>query len=64
MINYLNKRVKVIGQEVYGKVLREFYSEVLVAVDNAQELDYQLYFNISQVEIINEVDWKKYRWSS
>ena len=54
MINYLNKRVKVIGQEVYGKVLREFYSEVLVAVDNAQELDYQLYFNKLEVEIENE----------
>ena len=56
---YLNKRVKVIGQEFYGKVVREFFSEVLVAVEEVSfcridTSDNQLYFNKSEVEILDE----------
>tara|TARA_R100001086_G_scaffold31455_1_gene14261 strand:- start:245 stop:409 length:165 start_codon:yes stop_codon:yes gene_type:complete len=54
MIDYLNKRVKVIGQEIYGKVLREFSSEVLIEDEDAETLDDQLYFKKSEVEIVDE----------
>ena len=50
---YLNKRVKVIGQEIYGKVIREFASEVLVVVEDIAK-DNELYFNKSEVEIVND----------
>ena len=53
---YLNKRVKVIGQEIYGKVIREFSSEVLVAVEDIAK-DNELYFKKSEVE---EVRWVIY----
>jgi len=48
--DYLNKRVRIRGEEFYGKVLREFSSEVLVAVDDND----QLYFDKSEVEIVND----------
>ena len=64
MIDYLNKRIKVIDQEIYGKVIREHPSEVVIEDEDAETLDDQLVFKKSEVEIINEVDWKKYRWSS
>jgi hypothetical protein len=48
--DYLNKRVRIRGEELYGKVLREFASEVLVAVDNND----QLYFDKSEVEIVKD----------
>jgi len=48
-INYLNQRVKVIGQEIYGKVIREYSSEVLIEVD---DLDDKLYFEKSEVEVV------------
>ena len=54
MIDYLNKRVKVIGQEIYGKVLSEFSSEVLIEDEDAETLDDQLYFKKSEVEIVDE----------
>ena len=55
--NYLNKRVKIKGAEFYGKVVREFSSEVLVAVEEVSfcridTSDNQLYFNKSEVEIV------------
>ena len=56
---YLNKRVKVIGQEIYGKVIREYSSEVLVDEvvikdEDEETTDEKLYFKKSEVEIINE----------
>ena len=48
--DYLNKRVRIRGEELYGKVLREFANEVLVAVMDK----YQLYFDKSEVEIVND----------
>jgi len=53
MIDYLNKRVRIRKEEFYGKVLREFSSEVLVEVEDIAK-DNQLYFNKSEVEIVNE----------
>ena len=53
MIDYLNERVKIRGEEIYGKVLREFSSEVLVAVEDITK-DNELYFKKSEVEIVNE----------
>ena len=53
MVDYLNKRVRIIGQEFYGKVLDEFSSEVLVEVEDIAK-DNQLYFNKSEVEIVDE----------
>ena len=58
---YVNKRVRVIGEELYGKVLREFASEVLVAIDDNDQyvnkrvrVKGELYFNKSEVEIVND----------
>jgi len=56
MIDYLNKRIKVINQEIYGKVIREHPSEVVIEDEDAETLDDQLVFKKSEVEIINEVD--------
>ena len=53
MVDYLNKRVRIRNEEFYGKVLREFSSEVLVEVENIAK-DNQLYFNKSEVEIVDE----------
>ena len=50
---YVNKRVKIRGEEFYGKVLREFASEVLVAVEDIAK-DNELYFKKTEVEIVNE----------
>ena len=51
--NYLNKRVKIRSENFYGKVIREFSSEVLVAVEDIAK-DNELYFKKSEVEIVNE----------
>ena len=51
--NYLNKRVRIRSEEFYGKVLREFSNEVLVEVEDIAK-DNQLYFNKSEVEIVDE----------
>ena len=53
MVDYLNKRVRIRNEEFYGKVLREFSSEVLVEVEDIAK-DNQLYFNKSEVEIVDE----------
>ena len=53
MIDYLNKRVRIRNEEFYGKVLDEFSSEVLVEVEGIEK-DNQLYFNKSEVEIVDE----------
>ena len=50
---YLNKRVRIRGEGFYGKVLREFSSEVLVAVEDIAKHN-ELYFKKSEVEIVNE----------
>ena len=55
MTDYLNKRVKVIGRDMYGKVLREYSSEVVVAVEvSNQTADNEVYFKKSEVEIVKE----------
>ena len=56
---YINKRVKVIGQEIYGKVIREYSSEVLVDEvvikdEDEETTDGKLYFKKSEVEIVDE----------
>ena len=58
-IDYLNERVKVKGQEIYGKVIREYSSEVLVDEvvikdEDEETTDGKLYFKKSEVEIVNE----------
>jgi len=53
MVDYLNKRVRIRNEEFYGKVLDEFSSEVLVEVEGIAK-DNQLYFNKSEVEIVDE----------
>ena len=50
--DYLNKRVRIRNEEFYGKVLREFASEVLVKVENIKPLEDELYFDKSEVEIV------------
>ena len=58
MINYMksyyeNKRVKIKGHEIYGKVIHEYASEVVVAFDVSNEtLGNEEYFKKSEVEII------------
>ena len=54
--DYLNKRVRIRNEEFYGKVLREFASEVLVKVENIKPLEDELYFDKSEVEIVK---WAK-----
>ena len=52
--SYLNKRVRIKGWlEFYGKVIREYSSEVLVAVEDIAKHN-ELYFKKSEVEIVNE----------
>ena len=53
MVDYVNKRVRIRNEEFYGKVLDEFSSEVLVEVEGIEK-DNQLYFNKSEVEIVDE----------
>ena len=52
--DYLNKRVRIRNEVFYGKVVREFASEVLVKVENMKPLEYELYFDKSEVEIVDE----------
>ena len=55
MTDYLNKRVKVIGQEMYGKVIHEYSSEVVVAVEvSNQTSGNEVYFKKSEVQIVEE----------
>ena len=54
MIDYLNKRIKVINQEIYGKGIREHPSEVVIEDEDAETLDDQLVFKKSEVEIVDE----------
>ena len=52
---YENKKVKIKGQEIYGKVTREYSSEVLVAVEVSNETSgNEVYFKKSEVEIVDE----------
>ena len=51
---YLNKRVRIRdGLEFYGKVIREFSSEVLVEVEDIAK-DNRRYFKKLEVEIVDE----------
>lgn len=55
MTDYLNKRVKVIDQDMFGKVLREYSSEVVVAVEvSNQTSGNEVYFKKSEVQIVEE----------
>ena len=51
--DYLNKRVKIRSENFYGKVIREFASEVLVVVEDIAK-DNELYFYKSEVEIVSD----------
>lgn len=53
MKQYILKRVKVIDQEIYGKVIREHPSEVVIEDEDAETEDNELCFKKSEVEIIN-----------
>ena len=53
----LNKRVKVIGQEIYGKVIREHPTEVVIEDEDAETEDNQLCFKKSEIE--SEEDLEK-----
>tara|TARA_R100000654_G_scaffold6636_3_gene17157 strand:+ start:22621 stop:22809 length:189 start_codon:yes stop_codon:yes gene_type:complete len=54
MKHYLNKRIKVIDQEIYGKCIVEHDTEVVIEDEDAETLDDQLCFKKSEVEIIEE----------
>ena len=56
MINYLNERIKVIDQEIYGKCIVEYDTEIVIEDEDAETLDDQLCFKKSEVEIIEESD--------
>ena len=52
---YLNKRVKIKGQEIYGKVISEYSSEVVVAIEVSNKTSgNKVYYKKSEVEIVNE----------
>ena len=54
MMNYLNKRIKVIAQEIYGKCIVEHDTEVVIEDEDAETFDDQLCFKKSEVEIVEE----------
>ena len=54
MKNYIFKKVKVIDQEIYGKVIREHPSEVVIQDEDAETEDNELCFKKSEVQILNE----------
>ena len=56
MMNYLNERIKVIDQEIYGKCIVEYDTEIVIEDEDAETLDDQLCFKKSEVEIIEESD--------
>ena len=53
MKQYILKRVKVIDQEIYGKVIREHPSEVVIEDEDAETKDNELCYKKTEVEIIN-----------
>ena len=55
-MNYLNERIKVIDQEIYGKCKVEYDTEIVIEDEDAETLDDQLCFKKSEVEIIEESD--------
>ena len=50
----INKRFKVIGQEIYGKGIREHPTEVVIADEDLPTEDNELCFKKSEVEVIDE----------
>ena len=53
--DYENKRVKIKGQEIYGKVISEYASDVVVALEVSNETSgNEVYFKKSEVEIVDE----------
>ena len=56
MMDYLNKRIKVIDQEIYGKCIVEHDTEVVIEDEDAETLDNQLCFKKSEVEIIYDTE--------
>ena len=53
--DYENKRVKIKGQEIYCKVISEYASEVVVALEVSNETSgNEVYFKKSEVEIVDE----------
>tara|TARA_R100000005_G_C4853273_1_gene118497 strand:+ start:192 stop:347 length:156 start_codon:yes stop_codon:yes gene_type:complete len=50
----INKRVKVIGQEIYGKVIREHPTEVVIADEDLPTEDNELCFKKSEVEVTDD----------
>ena len=50
----LNKRVKVIGHEIYGKVIREHPTEVVIEDEDLPTEDNELCFKKSEVEVADE----------
>jgi len=50
----LGDRVKVIDQEIYGKIVRLYPNEVVIEDEDAETEDDQLCFKLSEVEQIKE----------
>jgi len=46
----IGDRIKVIGQEIYGKVIMDYGSEVVIEDEDAETEDNQLCFKKSEVE--------------
>lgn len=52
--DYENKRVRIRGEEFYGRVIDEYASEVKVKIENVKLPDDELYFYKSEVEVVDE----------
>ena len=48
----LGDRIKVIDQEIYGKIVRLHSTEVVIEDENAETWDNELCFKLSEVEEI------------
>jgi hypothetical protein len=52
----IGQRIKVIDQEIYGKIVFLYPTEVVIQDEAAETLDDHLCFKISEVEEIGEKD--------
>ena len=48
----IGDRIKVIGQEIYGKIIYDYGTEVVIEDEDAETCDNTLYFKKSEVEEI------------
>ena len=51
----IGQRIKVIDQEIYGKIIVDHGKEIVIEDEDAETNDNQLCFKKSEVEITNEL---------